>query len=520
MLKLSFVLEAIDKATAPVRRFNKLINSITAPARRVRASLADLGREAGLPRLANAVGQVRSRFGGLMRDLRGLRTGFLYVAGAAAAIAYPLKRTIDSASQINDTAAMLGLTARDLQRVSYALTLDGSSMEDASTSLRFLQRNAVEAITGSEEMATWFRRAGISADFLRKNLKDPKALLYAFADGLKRQKTPAHQLTLAQALLGRSGGKLVQALARGSQELDRLGDEAERLGAVLDDAAVAAMDDAGDSITRVEKSLYGLTTVIASAALPVVQDIAKSIIAWVQANRDLIKTKAAEFFEELRTELPKIWKGIKAVTAALLEIGKVINSVAQFFGGWENVLKAIAVLITAKVIVSIAQLALAIKSLSLLMLTTPFGLFLTGLGALTALGITVYNRWNRNLSVFQNLKLLLEDTILLLDALTPKWSKYVSPISRGIINTAEQIRRTRAVAGMSPINTGGILGERAAPAAGSVMFQQKQPIAVGGLLRVEIAASRDLRPFVREFKSDNADVPIEVSFGPLTAVPR
>lgn len=517
MLKLSFVLEAIDKATAITRRVNKTINSITAPARRVRESLASLGRESGLQRIVTTAGTVRERFGGIARDLRGLRTMFLYVAGAAAAFAFPLKRAIDSASQINDAAAMLGLTARDLQRVSFALTLDGSSMEEAAVSLRFLQRNAVEALTGSQEMTVWFRRAGISADFLSKNLKNPKALLYAIADGLASAKTPAQRLAIAQALLGRSGGKLVQTLARGSKEMERLGDMAEALGAVLDDKTVAAMDTAGDTITIAGKAVHGLMALIAAGALPVIQDITEGVIEWVKANRELIKTEAAKFFKQLRDNLPAIWENIKRVTAAIFDIIGAVNRVVQFFGGWDNVLKAIAVLITAKVLVSLAQLAFAIKGLGIVLLTTPLGLLLTGLAGLAALGLAVYNKWNPALGVLENLKSILEDTILLLDDLTPKWSRFVNPLSAGVVKTAERIRAARAtVAGLGPVNTSALVGDRAPES----IITKKRPVEVGGRLDITIDTARELRPFIRKIESDNNDVPIEVSFGPVTALPR
>src|SRR5574341_1348043 len=231
-LKLSFLIEAIDRATAPVRRINERIDKITEPVRKVRASFNSLLQESHLPRLADQATTIARRFDGVTSSLRGIAGAAFVVAGAGAAMWFPLKQIIDAGSKVNDTAAMLGISAREFQRIAYALTLDGSSAEDAATSLRFLQKNAVEAVTGNKEMATWFRRAGMSAEFLKKNLNDPTALLNRMSDAMMRLDTPAQRIAVTQALLGRGGARLAQTLSKGAAGLDRLGDEAERTGSV------------------------------------------------------------------------------------------------------------------------------------------------------------------------------------------------------------------------------------------------------------------------------------------------
>lgn len=493
MLKLSFVLEAVDKATAVARRVNKVINSITAPARRVRKSIASLGRESGLQRLVTAAGGVRNQFGGLMRDLRGLRTGLFLVTTAVVAMAYPLHRTIDQFSEVNDIAASFGISARDLQRLTAALTLDGSSIRDAAQSLKFLQQNAVAALSGSEEMATWFRRAGISADFLRKNLKDPKALLYALADGLKRNETPAKRIAILNALIGKSSARVAQTLSRGADELTRLGDEAESLGQILDDKTVGAMDDAGDSITRMQRTLGGLLATVTAAGLPVIQEIARGVIGWVQANRALIATRAQQFFQELLVRLPAIWDGLKEVGAATLAVARAINTVAQLMGGWQNVIYLVAGVLAAKLVVSIALVTKAVIGFGIALLTTPIGWFLAGIAAIAGAAYLIIKHWEPIKTFFKDLWKLVEDVILRIDSITPSWAKPLTLHGQW----ADSIRSSRAPA----------------PVLGG-----SQQTSVGGLLRIHIDSEG--RPRVRQLESENSDVPIEVSFGPVTAVPR
>src|SRR5688500_12877945 len=110
-LKLSFIIEAIDRATAPVRRINAVIDSVTAPIRRVRASLNSLYQESGLPRIGAAAREVGRSFGNLSGQVRGLFTSLAVGSAVALGALYPLKRVVDEFGTLNDHAATLSITA-------------------------------------------------------------------------------------------------------------------------------------------------------------------------------------------------------------------------------------------------------------------------------------------------------------------------------------------------------------------------------------------------------------------------
>ncbi len=417
-LKLSFIISAVDRATAQVRAVNNAIGRITAPVRRVQASLRSLGVEAGLPKVGEAASQVSRRFGELTGVVRSLTRGFFWLTAGATAASYPLLRFIDEAGKINDTAAMLGMSARNLQRLSYALTLDGSSMEDAAGSLRFLQRNAVEALSGSKEMQVWFRRAGMSAAFLKKNLNDPQALLYKFADGVAAIGTPAKRLALAQAVLGRGSARTVQTLARGSAELKRLGDEAESIGAVLDDKLIAEMDETGDTMLKARRSVWAVVGSLATALLPVIRTISLSIIEWTKANRELISTRVSEFVTDIVQGLPEFWKQLKEIGLALKQIGGAISSVVQLLRGWGVVAKILAGVLALKLVLAVWGLGAAIIKLSAVALpfaiqsiialstalfTTPVGWFLLAIAAIAGAAYLIYKNWEPIAAFFTGL---------------------------------------------------------------------------------------------------------------------
>lgn len=478
-----------------------MIGRITAPIRKVQASLRSLYSASGLPRIAAAAGDINTRFSRLTGTLRGLRTGFFYVAAVATAALYPMKRTIDDLSEVNDIAASFGISARELQRLTAALTLDGSSLRDAAMSLKFLQQNAVAALTGSEEMATWFRRAGISAEFLKKNLKDPKALLYAMADGLKKNETPAKRIAILNALLGKSSARVAQTLSRGSDEIKRQGDEAERLGQILDNKTVGAMDAAGDSILKMQRTVGGLMAVITAAALPVIQEITRGVIGWVQANRALIATRATQFFQELLVRLPAIWDGIKKTASAIYDIVSAVNSVVQVFGGWGNVAKIVAGILVAKLALAIASVTYGVIALGAVLLATPIGWFILGIAALAAGAVLLVKNWESVKTFFMDLlKTVLWPFVKVLEIvhrLMPERIRTGTAFGRGLGASLDWVngRPTSSVFG-----TGGMPG-------GTTQ--------VGGTINIKIDSEG--RPQLTQLKSDNRSVVFDVDTGFATA---
>jgi hypothetical protein len=71
-LKLSFIIEAIDRATGPMRAVNARIEQVTAPVRQVRASFNALLQEAHLPKLASQANLVVDKFRGVTGAMRAL----------------------------------------------------------------------------------------------------------------------------------------------------------------------------------------------------------------------------------------------------------------------------------------------------------------------------------------------------------------------------------------------------------------------------------------------------------------
>lgn len=523
-LRLTFVIEALDRATANVRKVSERIDKIAEPARRVRASFNSLLRESHLPRLAAQAELVGRRFGGVTSALRGIAAAGLIAAGAGAAIWLPLKNVIGAGSKIGDTANMLGVSAREFQRISYALTLDGGGPEDAAAALRFLQNNAVQALKGSKELQQGFEKLGLSAQFVAANLNNPIALLEGVADGMKKLPTQADRIAASQTLMSRSGARTVQTLSEGAAGLRRMGDEAEALGAVLDDNTVAAMKHAGDQMTRMHKVLGGVAALIASAGLPVVNQITAGVIKWALANRELIATEAGKFAKGLLDKLPKILSATFSIVAAIGTLIGVVDSIVQVFGGWEVAIGGVAALLVGKLIVAVALFAQSLGLLTvvtgkfgLVLSLTPLGWFLGAVALLAGAVYLVYRNWEPISTFFIGMweavkgaftdafewiankigavTTFVTSAITKLDKLTPDWVKRFT-LPGAVLSLAADAVSAGASASPSA------LAERGASRTD-----------VGGVIRIEF--DHDGRPRVAGMRSNNPNVDFDVDSGPL-----
>ncbi len=375
-LKLSFIIEAIDRATAPIRAINRMLESTTGP-----------------------ISRINKSWGNLSGQVRGIATNFTLMTGAAAGAFYPLHQVIGEGSRIHNFSKMLSIGTTEFQRLAYAITQDGGSIEDAANALTFFQQNAVHAATGNQEMAEWFRRAGMSVEFLRANVNKAggvQIMLEKFADGMKGLAGP-FQLDLSRSGLGKSGPRLLQTLANGAKGLKAAGDEAASLGIIIDPADIVKMNQAGNSMQKIWRVLSSLTAVIATAAIPLIEKVTEAVIEWGKANRGLTLERWTRLFSQLEEGLPKIIRAVVQLAAVLGSIFGVLNTFAEFLGGWDKIIIGLVGVKFVMLIGALAQVGLApaavvpfIVAMGVAMLASPITWFVA---AISGAAFLIYKYW-------------------------------------------------------------------------------------------------------------------------------
>lgn len=514
-LRLQFTIEAVDKATAKVRAVNSLIGRITAPARKLSASLRSLGTELGLPRIKSAADEVRSGWEKVNSAITSIRSTLLSTAAAGGALLFLIKRTAGLGNEAVNTAKRVGMTVEAVLGLGYAASQNGSNLGDMADGLKYLNRNAVAAAVGSQEAAIWFRRAGINVRDAHGKLKPTEQLLGDVADRFAKMPDGPRKTALAMGLLGRSGESLIPTLNLGRNGLEELKKRAEELGIVLDQKTARAFDELDNSMEDVGHAGKGIFIAALKPLLPLFTSIAQGVTKWLIANRALIASNITGFLQGLAEILPDIWAGVKFVGRGLGWLLGIVNRVVQFFGGWGVVVAALAGLLAGKLALALGALTIATVKFGIVLLTTPVGWFLAACAAIAAVVYLIYKNWGPIKDFFKGIW----DGIV-------QWTSdavdFITDLIHGLIRTVfwpfikilelvnavlpDSARQGTAVGRALNSGLAWVNGTPAPAAPGA-----RNGAQVGGTIKIEIDANG--RPRVRGLKSDNRDVDLEVYSG-------
>jgi hypothetical protein len=526
-LKLAFVIEALDKATGPLSRIGRSIDKIGEPIRRIGALSSEtafrFGRFMG-NRLQNQMGEVRERFSKTRDAAQGLAQTFGAVSLAAGGVFWALKRTMDETDRSSDVAKKLGITVEMYQRLGYAAQLNGSDQETMGMSLQFLSQNMVEAINGSKEAATWFARVGIPLNQLKKmNVvevfeKISDKFLKVGDAGQNAEK----KIAVMKALMGRSGAELRQVLDQGSEGLKKFYAEADKMGAVVSGSTADAMGDFNDNFDRMKFSIFGVMSSIAQHALPALDGLVQRFTALNSENREEWGKRLGTMIGEVVDALPGFLKALGQITGALVVVATAANAFAQVFGGWENLILGISIVMGAKLAFSIYGLGKAILtmiptiwSLGVALMSTPLGWFLAAIAAIIGLVVLIYKNWEPIKQFFADIWggikssfIAVYDWIMGKIMAVVEMAAKVGSAVKGIFSSGSGGGASYDAMGLP---TSGVDAMSALPAG------RGQKSEVGGTIRLQI--DQDGRARVAEVKKNNPAVDFDVYSGMSMAAP-
>jgi hypothetical protein len=199
---------------------------------------------------------VQSDLSAFTKNVAGLKntlSGAFVAVGAerlVSALADMVVEGTEAADRMGKLAQQSGIAVEDLSRLSYAAELNGSSTEGLATALKLLSKEMEGAAAGSKSSVALFRAIGVSVTDSTGALRPMGAVLADVADRFASWQDGAGKAAIAQQLFGKSGAELIPFLNQGSAGLKSLGDEAERLGLVIDSETATSADELGDNFDR------------------------------------------------------------------------------------------------------------------------------------------------------------------------------------------------------------------------------------------------------------------------------
>lgn len=178
--------------------------------------------------------------------LRGFIAGGTILAAA--------KSAIELGGSLLDMSNKAQVSTKWLQEVGYAAKMAGASMEDVTNAVFELRRAQAQALSGSGSDLRAFRELGISVGELRT--MGAEGIFDRIAERVRKTGGGLKEVNAAMAIMGRGGKSLVASMVDGMSEARA---EAQRLGLVLSDETIKAMDSLGDTIDTIGLKLKALT---------------------------------------------------------------------------------------------------------------------------------------------------------------------------------------------------------------------------------------------------------------------
>jgi lambda family phage tail tape measure protein len=227
------------------------------------------------PKLNEAKGQL-SGFEGAVESLQGALEK-LGVALLVDKLVEFGKSTLEAADNIAKMSERTGVSVQDLGGLQHAAALSDVSMQSLEKGLRKLSTTLSDARAGNQQAKDNLHALGIEATGASGGIITTTSALSQIADKMASTQNNANKTALAMKVFGKSGSDLIPMLNEGSAGLQKMQDEAKRLGLVMTDEDATAIEGMNDNLTRLKEVTQGLIQNFLAGLAPAVNQIADAL---------------------------------------------------------------------------------------------------------------------------------------------------------------------------------------------------------------------------------------------------
>ena len=349
------IVELIDRASAPARRIGRAFSAMAAGPRRALMSMKRFAESTGITRVASRVKMLGQSALTAFGHLRSLLAPLAGIAGFASAggIAGIVNTFASQGDRIAKTARLLGLTAEEYQELVYWADRAGVEQNLFDKSTQKLNYALSRAAGGDKNLSSLFRHLGIDVKDANGHVRTAADVLPELADGFERNTNAATKNSMAMALFGEEGIKMITAMEGGAKNLAALRKEAQRFGLISEEQAKKA-EELSDEFTNTSKATQGLWLSIGARLAPSIIPMLRLFQDWIVANRTIISQRVAEVVRGLAEAMRQFdWAGFGRQVMSIL---RGIGGVVDIIGGWRNAIIFFIALLNAQLIVSLVSL--------------------------------------------------------------------------------------------------------------------------------------------------------------------
>ena len=341
----------------------------------------------------------------------------LQVAGIGVALAAPFVLATKTFLKVGDALDKIsrrtGFAVEALSALGFAAEQSGADLATLEKGIKSMQRAINDLGRGLSTQKDAFADLGLEFKDIGK--LNPENQFRLIAQRLSQISDPTKRAATSLQILGRAGAALLPLFEEGTEGIDKLVNEAKRLGLVVTGAEAKAAAEFTDEINILTRSFERLLFVVGSAVLPVMKDLRNLFLSIVQTgiivinkNKEFVKT-----FFQVALVVIAAGSAIAAFGIAVTAIGIAIGAAANIIG-----------FLTA----AVAALGSVIA-----FLVTPFGL---AIAAVVAFGVAMIVRFDL---VNKAVGILMEGVKTLQDTFGAAFKAIVEAVKAGDLQGAFKI---------------------------------------------------------------------------------
>lgn len=233
-----------------------------------------------------------------MLDSINKKLEFLAAAEVIRGIAELGEKFAHFAEEIHVAAENAGITSEAFQKLAFAAKESAVSQEEMSMGMARLSRTLYEARKGGEEAQKAFAEAGFSQEQIA-GFKTGQDALLALSSRMSAMSDPIQKQALAMQLMGRGSANMVSFLSQGPGAIMAKGNEAQRLGIVLNNQQIESLVKLEHSMTRFFAVFKGLGAFMASQFAPSLEFAIDRMLKFYEANKKLIEVNVKEWVYDI-----------------------------------------------------------------------------------------------------------------------------------------------------------------------------------------------------------------------------
>lgn len=251
----------------------------------------------------------------------GLSTSQFTVGAVVAGMGLIIRNAIEAGDTLNDMSAKTGVAVETLSLLDYTAKLNGTTLDNVSTSIVRFNKNIYDASKGGGDAVNTFDDLGISLNDSNGKLKDSETLLLEVTKKFSSMENGIQKTAVAQKLFGKSGAESIAML----NDLGKNGEEYKKFlidtGALITTQFAQAADRFNDNLATMNTALSGVGLKLADELLPSLTAVS---VALVQISSDTNNTMP--LVELLGTSIKSIATALGGVAVGAIIAGEALGT--------------------------------------------------------------------------------------------------------------------------------------------------------------------------------------------------